>query len=155
MNSCPWNVIDFNPKKISPLMHYICTTFAVLAMRVWSALPEKFSCAWEWPVFGIREIREYLSLSELLGNWDFGIIRTSITSCIRAVNFQSEEMNGFYTFPQETEILKHFLPLWSHLSIWDSLIIIWFVWYCGVYNVLLIIWTIYKVSLIYYYFDTF
>lgn len=127
MNSCPWDVPDFDAKNLSPLMHYMCTTFAVLAMRVWSALPEKLSSAQEWPVLGIREIRRYLSLSELLGNWDFGIIRTSITSWITAANFQSEEMTGFSTFPHETEILKHFLPSWSHLSIWASLIIILFV----------------------------
>lgn len=44
VNSCPWDVPDFNARKLSPLMHYMCTTVAILAMRVRSALPDKLNC---------------------------------------------------------------------------------------------------------------
>lgn len=115
VNSCPWNVPDFNARKPSPLMHYLCTTVAILAM---SALPEKLNCEQEWPALGTRE---YFSFSKLLGNWDFDI-RNSITSWKRAVNFKSEETAGFSTYPHKTEILRHSLPPWSHLSSWDLII---------------------------------
>lgn len=147
MNSCPWDVPDFNVRKPSPLMHYTCTTDAISAKRVLSALPEKLNCAQEWPVLGIREC---LSLSEFLGHWDFGIIRNSVTSWKRAVHFKSEEIAGFSTFLHKTEVRKHSLPSWSCLSIWYPLIIFLFVWCIGVYIAFLIIWIIYEVSFIYY-----
>lgn len=47
VNSYPWDVPDFNATKLRRLMLCMCTTFAILAPSVQSALPEKFNCAQE------------------------------------------------------------------------------------------------------------